>query len=45
MVVLHKIHVENRSDFYSENAQTITKKKFKAMLKDKNKIALTFAEN
>lgn len=45
MVALHKIHVENRSDFYSENAHPITKKEFKAMLKDKNKIALTFAEN
>lgn len=45
MVALHKIHVENRSDFYSENAHPITKKEFKAMLNDKNKIALTFAEN
>lgn len=45
MAALHKIHVENRSDFYSENAHPITKKEFKAMLKDKNKIALTFAEN
>ena len=39
MAALHKIHVENRSDFYSENAHPITKKEFK------NKIALTFAEN
>ena len=45
MAALHKIHVENRSDFYSENAHPLTKKEFKAMLKDKNKIALTFAEN
>ena len=45
MAALHKIHVENRSDFYSENAHPTTKKEFKAMLKDKNKIALTFAEN
>ena len=45
MAALHKIHVESRSDFYSENAHPITKKEFKAMLKDKNKIALTFAEN
>lgn len=45
MAALHKIHVENRSDFYSENAHPITKKECKAMLKDKNKIALTFAEN
>ena len=45
MAALHKIHVENRSDFYTENAHPITKKEFKAMLKDKNKIALRFAEN
>ena len=45
MAALHKIHVENRSDFYSENAHPLTKKEFKAMLKDKDKIALTFAEN
>lgn len=45
MAELHKIHVENRSDFYSENAHPFTKKEFKAMLKDKNKIALAFAEN
>ena len=45
MAALHKIHVENRSDFYSENAHPLTKKEYKAMLKDKNKIALTFAEN
>ena len=45
MAALHKIHVENRNDFYSENAHPITTKEFKAMLKDKNKIALTFAEN
>lgn len=45
MAALHKIHVEKRSDFYSENAHPITKKEYKAMLKDKNKIALTFAEN
>ena len=43
MAALHKIHVENRSDFYSENAHPLTKKEYKAMLKDKNKIALTFA--
>ena len=29
MAALHKIHVENRSDFYSENAHPITKKEFK----------------
>lgn len=29
MAALHKIHVENRSDFYSENAHPLTKKEFK----------------
>ncbi len=45
MAELHKIHVENRSDFYTENQHPITKKEYKAMLKDQNKIALAFAEN
>lgn len=38
MAALHKIHVENRSDFYSENAHPITKKEFKAMLKTRTKL-------
>ena len=45
MAELHKIHVENRGAFYTENQHPIAKKKYKAMLKDKNKIALAFAEN
>lgn len=45
MEELHKIHVENRGDFYTENQHPITKKEYKAMLKDKEKIALAFAEN
>ena len=45
MAELHKIHAENRGDFYTENRHPITKKEYKAMLKDKNKIALAFAEN
>lgn len=38
MVALHKIHVENRSDFYSENAHPITKKECKAVLKARTKL-------
>lgn len=44
MADLHKIHVENRSDFYAENQHSLTKKEYKVMLKDQNKIALAFVE-
>lgn len=38
MAALHKIHVENRSDFYSENAHPITKKEFRRCLKTRTKL-------
>ena len=44
MADLHNIHVENRSDFYTENQHSLTKKEYKAMLKDQSKIALAFVE-
>lgn len=41
---LHKIHVENRPDFYSENDCPITLKEYKSLLK-KEKISIAFVVN
>lgn len=37
---LHKIHVVNRPDFYIENEHPISKKEYKAMLNNQDKIVL-----
>jgi ribosomal protein S18 acetylase RimI-like enzyme len=39
---LHKIHTQNRPDFYTPNEHPISKKEFAKLLKDKNKINLAF---
>lgn len=39
---LHKIHVNNRPDFYKANQHPITKEEYKLMLNDKNKINITY---
>ena len=39
---LHKIHVENRPDFYIENEHPISKKEYKAMLNNQDKISIAY---
>lgn len=39
---LHKIHVNNRPDFYIENEHHINKKEYKAMLNSKDKINIAY---
>ena len=39
---LHKIHVNNRPDFYIENERPINKKEYKAMLNSKDKINIAY---
>ncbi|MGN0516203.1 MAG: hypothetical protein ACI4IO_04430, partial [Eubacterium sp.] len=39
---LHKLHVENRPDFYIENEHPINKKEYKAMLNNQNKINIVY---
>ena len=39
---LHRIHVENRPDFYIENEHPISKKEYKAMLSNQDKINIAF---
>lgn len=39
---LHKIHVENRPDFYIESEHPISKKEYKAMLSNQDKINIAF---
>lgn len=39
---LHKIHVENRPDFYIESEHTISKKEYKAMLSNQDKINIAY---
>ena len=39
---LHKIHVDNRPDFYIENEHPISKKKYKAMLNNQYKINIAY---
>lgn len=39
---LHKIHVENRPDFYIKNEHPIGKKEYKAMLNSKDKINIAY---
>lgn len=39
---LHKLHVENRPDFYIENEHPINKKEYKAMLNNQNKINIAY---
>lgn len=42
---LHKMHVENRPDFYLENECLITLKEYKSLLKKKEKISIAFVVN
>ena len=39
---LHKIHVDNRPDFYIENEHPISKKEYKAMLNNQHKINIAY---
>ena len=39
---LHKLHVENRPDFYIENEHPINKKEYKAMLNNQDKISIAY---
>ena len=39
---LHKIHVESRPDFYIENEHPISKKEYKAMLNNQDKISIAY---
>ncbi|MGN0459006.1 MAG: GNAT family N-acetyltransferase [Eubacterium sp.] len=39
---LHKIHFENRPDFYLRNEHPISKKEYKALLKNQNKINIAY---
>ena len=39
---LHKIHVDNRPDFYIENKHPINKKEYKAMLNNQYKINIAY---
>ena len=39
---LHKIHVDNRPDFYIENEHHISKKEYKAMLNNQDKISIAY---
>lgn len=42
---LHKMHVQNRPDFYLENKCPITVKEYKSLLKNKEKISISFVVN
>lgn len=42
---LHKMHVENRPDFYLENECPITLEEYKLLLKKKEKISIAFVVN
>lgn len=39
---LHKIHVDNRPDFYIENERPISNKEYKAMLNNQDKINIAY---
>ena len=39
---LHKLHVDNRPDFYIENEHPISKKEYKAMLNNQDKISIAY---
>ncbi len=39
---LHKIHVDNRPDFYIENEHLISNKEYKAMLNNQDKISIAY---
>ena len=39
---LHKLHVENRPDFYIENEHPINKKEYKAMINNQDKINIAY---
>ena len=39
---LHKMHVDNRPDFYIENEHSINKKEYKAMLNNQDKISIAY---
>lgn len=39
---LHKLHVDNRPDFYTENEHPINKKEYKAMLNNQDKINIAY---
>ena len=39
---LHKLHVDNRPDFYMENEHPINNKEYKAMLNSKDKINIAY---
>lgn len=39
---LHKIHVDNRPDFYIENEHPLAKKEYKAMLNNQDKISIAY---
>lgn len=42
---LHKMHVENRPDFYLENECPITLKEYKSLLKNEEKVGISFVVN
>ena len=42
---LHKMHVDNRPDFYIENEHPINKKEYKAMLNNQYKINIAYIVN
>lgn len=42
---LHKMHLENRPDFYLENECPITLKEYKSLLKKKEKVGISFVVN
>jgi ribosomal protein S18 acetylase RimI-like enzyme len=42
---LHKIHTQNRPDFYAPNKHPLSKKEFIQLLKDNNKINLAFVSD
>ncbi len=39
---LHKLHVENRPDFYIENEHPINKKEYKSMINNQDKINIAY---
>lgn len=39
---LHQLHIDNRPDFYIENEHPISKKEYKAMLKNQDKINIAY---
>ena len=39
---LHKIHVDNRPDFYIENEHPISKNEYKALLNNQDKISIAY---